>query len=220
MDLMIVDLHCHTYRSEDCLMRPDKIREVGRRKGIDRIAITDHNVVSGAFEAAQLDGETFIVGEEIRTTEGELLAYFVQEFVPPGLSPEETIARLRDQGSVISIAHPFDSFRSGSWNGPALERILSLVDAVEVFNARNWSASANREAIQLAESHHLPGTAGSDAHAYFEIGRGALRLPSFDGPEGFRRALREAELLAKPSSPWVHLFSRYASFRKKLGWRP
>jgi len=208
---ILADLHCHTVHSKDCLMKPGRLLEICRQRGIDRIAITDHNTIGGALSASAIDPERVIVGEEILTTRGEILAYYLQEEVPPGLSPEDTIARLRRQGAVISVSHPFDGTRSGSWQEQDLEAILGLVDAVEVFNARVWGDRANRRAATFAQRAGLAGTAGSDAHAYLEIGRAGLRLPAFRDAEGLRRALHEAEVVGRRSSPLVHLLSRYAS---------
>ena len=217
---LFAELHCHTCYSKDSLMLPDRLIEVARKRGLQRLAITDHNVFEGARIAARLDPELIIPGEEIMTTGGELLAYYVQELVPPGLAPERTIEILRQQGAVISVAHPLDALRAGHWSESELRRILPLVDAVEVFNARVASAACNRRAAELAAAAGKPGTAGSDAHAYFEVGRTAVRLPAFHDAEGLRAALPAAEVVGRLSPYWVHLFSRYAAWRKKAGWRP
>jgi predicted metal-dependent phosphoesterase TrpH len=219
MELITVELHCHTCFSKDSLMLPTRLLEVGKKRGIDRIAIKDHNQLDGAMKCAQVEPERVICGEEIMTTEGELLAYFLNERVPPNLSPEETINRLRDQGAVISVAHPYDSIRGGSWDEDHLERILPLVDAIEVFNARTLSSGPDEKAARAAQRYNLLRTAGSDAHAYFEVGRTVLRLPGFSDADSFRSALASAEIIRKRSSPLVHFFSRYATFRKSLGWK-
>ena len=218
MTLLTADLHCHTCRSKDSLMLPGRLLAICRRKGIDRLAITDHNTTAGAREAAELDPERVIVGEEIMTTRGELLAYFVQEEVPPGLTPEETIIRLRGQGAFISVSHPFDRLRAGGWVEADLRAILPLVDALEVFNARTWGPRANRRAANLASEARLLQTAGSDAHAYSEVGRTLLHLPPFGDAPGLRQALMRSRITARGSSPLVHLLSRYAALRKRLGW--
>lgn len=219
MSLITVELHCHTYRSKDSLMHPAKLLEVCQRRGLDRIAITDHNTIDGALEAQSLAPEKVIVGEEIMTDRGELLGYFLLERIPPGLSPQETIQRLRDQGAVISVSHPFDTIRAGAWDEADLRQILPWVDALETFNARTWSRSANARAQALAEEAGIPGTAGSDAHAYLELGRAVLRLPDFAGPAEMRASLRSAVTFGRRSSPLVHFLSRYASWRKRLGRR-
>lgn len=214
-DRIIADLHCHTYRSGDCLMRPERLLAVARRRGIDRLAVTDHNNLEGALEAHSMDPDRIIVGEEIWTTQGELLGYYLTEPVPAKLSPMETIERLRAQGAVISVSHPLDPMRGGAWDEAELREILPYVDAVEVFNARGFIRAANRRAAELAREFGLPGTAGSDSHAYLEVGRTRLRLPAFTDAEGMRAALQEAEVLGRLSSPFVHFFSRWAAFRKR-----
>ncbi len=101
-----VDLHSHTIYSKDCLTRAADLITRARAVGLDKIAVTEHNRLDGALAAKKLAPDLVIVGEEIMTTHGEIIAYFVSEVVPRGLSPQETIRRLRDQGAVISIPHP------------------------------------------------------------------------------------------------------------------
>lgn len=216
METVTADLHCHTYRSKDCLMRPERLLAAARKAGIDRLAITDHSQIEGALEAHSLDPTRVIVGEEVYTTQGELLAYYVKELVPRGLEPLEAIRRLKEQGAVISVAHPMDPMRGGAWEEHSLREILPHLDAIEVFNARSIGAAANQRALKLAKAMGMPGTAGSDAHAYLEVGRAHLRLPPFDDAESFRRALGEAEVIGRRSSPLVHFFSRYATWRKRI----
>ena len=218
--MLTVDLHCHTCYSKDSLMLPGRLLDVARRRGLQRLAITDHNVFDGAQHAARIDPELIIPGEEIMTTGGELLAYYVVEAVPPGLSPERTIEILRQQGAVISVAHPFDALRAGHWDGAELHEILPLVDAIEVFNARVATAAQNRRASALAAAAGKPATAGSDAHAYLEVGRTTMRLPAFHDAASLCAALGFGEVIGRRSPYWVHLVSRYAAWRKKAWWRP
>jgi predicted metal-dependent phosphoesterase TrpH len=214
-----VELHCHTFRSKDSLASPQALIEVCRRRGIDRLAVTDHNTIRGAREAAELAPELIIIGEEILTTEGELLGYFMTEEVPPRLSPQETIDRLRSQGAVISVSHPYDYARQGAWREEVLRPLLHQLDALEAFNARTYSTGPNERAAALARAAGLPGLAGSDAHAPFEVGRGLTLLEPFVDAATFRGALATARLVTRRSPPWVHLVSRYAVLRKRLGWR-
>jgi predicted metal-dependent phosphoesterase TrpH len=220
LPLIKVELHCHTYRSPDSLMMPERILQICQQRGIDRIAITDHNSIAGALEAAAIDPQRVIVGEEILTTKGELLAFFVREEVPAGLEPMLAIEQLRSQGALISVSHPLDPMRSKAWAEEELRQILPYVDALEVFNARTMLARADRKALEITAEVGLMRTAGSDAHAYCEIGRATMRLPAFEDVDGMRRALPEAAIAGRRSSPLVHFCSRYATFRKALGWRP
>lgn len=211
-----VETHQHTIYSPDSLIKPEKLLQVCQQKGIDRVIVTDHNTITGARAAQALDPQRVIVGEEIMTAQGEILAFFVQEAIPPLLPPQETIQRLRQQGAFISVSHPLDKMRSGAWRMADLLAIAPLVDAIETFNARCMSPSYNQAAQDFAQEHHLPGTAGSDAHALFETGRANLLLPEFSDAEGLRQVIRQAQFRVRLSSPWVHFYSRYAMWWKRL----
>ena len=150
------------------------------------------------------------------TKGGELLAAYVQEEVPPGLPPAEAIRRLRAQGAFISVSHPFDRTRKGSWQLPALLEIAPLVDALETFNARCISPRSNLLAQEFAIQHGLSGTAGSDAHTAFELGRATMLLPEFDDAASLRIALPQARFSVRLSSPLVHFTSRYAVWYKQV----
>lgn len=213
---LFVEFHSHTNASKDSLLRPAELIAAARAKGIDRLIITDHNTVAGALLARELDPKLVVVGEEIMTTRGEILAAYVQEEIPAGLSPQETILRLREQGAFISVSHPFDKMRSGAWLEQDLLEILPLVDAIEVFNSRCMLPKYNREARRFAEKHNIPGTVGSDAHAAFEVGRSLLRLEPFEGPDEMRSIIRRGVPQTRWSPPWFHFSSRYATFRKGM----
>jgi len=211
-----VETHCHTYASKDSLTTPENLVRAARRKRLDRLIVTDHNSIGGALEAKKIDPELVIVGEEIMTTQGEILAAYVQEEIPPGLTPEKTITLLKDQGAFISVSHPFDTMRKGGWDERDLLAILPQVDAIEIYNSRCMMPRFNRQAGDFALKHNLAGTVGSDAHAAFEVGRSVLLLDQFEGPDEMRRVIRQAGYRVKWSPWWFHLTSRYASTIKKL----
>jgi len=213
---LLVDFHAHTIASKDSLTRPEALVRTARRKGIDRVVVTDHNSIAGARAAQRLNPERIIVGEEIMTTRGEILAAYVTEEIPAGLSPQETIRRLRGQGAFISVSHPFDRLRSGGWRETDLLEILPLVDAIEVFNSRCMSPRFNDEALAFAKKHGVAGTVGSDAHAAFEVGRSLVALSPFEGPDEMRKVIGAATFRVKWSPPWFHLMSRFASLWKKF----
>ena len=214
--MISVEFHCHTYASKDSLTRPADLIEMARRKGIDRVIVTDHNSIAGAWEAYGIDPELVIVGEEIMTTKGEILAAFVKEEVPPDLTPLETINILKEQGAFISVSHPFDELRKGGWMEHDLLEILPLVDAIEVYNSRCMLPRFNRRAELFAQKYNIAGTVGSDAHAAFEVGRSILLLDQFTGPDEMRKVIRRGIPKVKWSPPWFHLTSRYASMIKKI----
>ncbi|MBZ0293772.1 MAG: PHP domain-containing protein, partial [Anaerolineae bacterium] len=211
----------HTLWSKDCLTKFETVIRLCQRRGIDRIAVTDHNTAEGALALQKIAPELVIVGEEIMTTQGEILAYFVRESVPAGLSPEETIRRLRNQGAAISVSHPFDRLRKGAWQQTDLERIIDQVDAIEIFNARCMFPADNVRAAQFAEAHGMLGTAGSDGHTRPEYGRAMVRMRPFENdPEDFLDALHSAEYVRRLSGYYVHLGSKAAKWSKKLGLSP
>jgi predicted metal-dependent phosphoesterase TrpH len=215
-----VDLHSHTLWSKDCVTRFDSIVSLCRRRGLNRIAITDHNTAEGAKQLQQKAPELIIVGEEIMTTQGELLAYFVKETVPEGLTPDEAIDRLRQQGAVISVSHPFDRLRKGAWEEEDLLKIVDRIDAIEVFNSRCLFMEDNVRALRFAQEHNLIGTAGSDAHTWTEYGKARTVMRPFEpDPEDFLDALREADFVRHLSAAYVHFFSKTAKWSKKLGFR-
>ncbi len=212
-----VDLHSHTIYSKDCLTRPANLIARARAVGLDKIAVTEHNNVAGARAAKALAPDLVIVGEEIKTTHGEIIAYFVQEEVPRGLSPQETIARLRDQGAAISIPHPLDSLRRSAMGRDNVLAVIDLVDALEVRNARCVLPRDNQAAAALAAQHGKLLTAGSDAHTLGEVGRCGLEMPPFeDTPESFRAALVQARPIGVESPFWPHFASTYAKWRKRI----
>ncbi len=213
--MISLEFHCHTHASKDSLTLPADLIAAARRKGIDRVVITDHNSIAGAREAQAIDPELIIIGEEIMTTKGEILAAFVQEEIPAYLTPQETIRRLKEQGAFISVSHPFDELRKGGWKESDLLEILPFVDAIEVYNSRCMFPRFNRRAELFAREHNIAGTVGSDAHAAFEVGRSLMLLDQFTGPEGLRQVIRKGIPRLKWSPPWFHLFSRYASVSSK-----
>lgn len=212
---MKFETHCHSLYSPDSLSRLKDLIRVAKIRQIDRLAITDHNTIEGAKRAQELDPDLIVVGEEILTSRGELLAFFVKETVPRGLDPLQAIELLKKQDTFISVSHPFDRLRHG-WSLPDLKEIAIHVDAIEIFNARSIAKKINQQAMQFAEENLLAGTAGSDAHTLPEVGMATLILPEFDSAESLRESIQHAHVETKYSSPLVRLGSSYATWLKKL----
>lgn len=211
------DLHGHTYYSPDAITAPEDYLAACLRRGINCVAITDHNTLRGALALQKLAPFTVILGEEIRSREGEIIGLFLTEEVPGGLSPEETVERIKAQGGLVAIPHPFD------WRGlrpGALARILPQVEIVEGFNARICRQKLNSRALAFAREHGLAVSAGSDAHSPGEVGGAYVEMEEFSGPREFLQALREGRIVGRLSSPLVHLLSTWAKLQRRLGWRP
>ncbi|HIQ11579.1 MAG TPA: PHP domain-containing protein [Caldilineales bacterium] len=215
-----VELHCHTRASFDSLTKPEDIVRACREKGIDRIAITDHNTMAGVAEVQALAPELVIPGEEIKTAEGEIIGWFMTEEIPRGLPLEETLRLLRAQGAVIGAPHPLDSLRMGSALGEeTLMRIIDQVDALEALNARCLRQRDNDRALAIAKAHGKLVSAGSDAHAAREIGSAIMIMPPFHDADSFRRSLAAARIEGRLSGGHVRLYSIYAKIVKRALFR-
>ncbi|HEV2815459.1 MAG TPA: PHP domain-containing protein [Solirubrobacteraceae bacterium] len=198
-----VDLHMHTDHSPDCATPVEVLLRTARQQGLAAIAVTDHNEVSGAFEAlekAHRFGVKVIVGEEVKTaSQGEGIGLFLKEKIPRGLSLEETVAEIKRQGGVVYVPHPFDRLHAV----PDYEHLLGIlddVDVLEIYNPRVAIGSFNEEAERFAAKYRILAAAGSDSHVAQGLGSVRVRMPDFDGPEEFLEGLREAEIVTKPSS--------------------
>lgn len=167
-----IDLHCHTSASFDSLASPEAVVRAAAKRGLTHLAITDHDRIEGALRArdAAPDGLTVLVGEEVKTSDGDLIAVFLERAVAPGRPARETIAEVREQGGLVGIPHPFDRFRGSMLKDPGLEAIGELVDWVEAHNARIVGGSGNERAAAFAREMRLPGIAVSDAHSTVEVG--------------------------------------------------
>jgi len=199
-----VDCHLHTVASGDAVTTLDLLAERVAEEKIDVVCITDHNVVSAAVAAAGLlGGARVIVGEEIRTQAGEVTGLFLAERVPYVLAAAEAIGRIRDQGGLVYLPHPFDPARGSL--GAAADRLCAdgMADIVEVFNAKIADQSLNAMAAELAARWGLPGGAGSDAHDPAGVGAAYLEMPDFDGPASFLAALSSARVVGeyRPHAP-------------------
>jgi predicted metal-dependent phosphoesterase TrpH len=199
-----VDCHLHTALSGDAVTTIDQLAERVESEQLDVICITDHNVTAAAVAAAERGiGARVIIGEEIRTREGDLIGLFLTERVPYVLPLGEAVGLIRAQGGLVYLPHPFDPGRSSL--GPAAEQLCAdgLADVVEVFNAKVEDQRCNERAAALAASCGLPGAAGSDAHDPDGIGAAYLELPDFDGPGEFLAALKRAEITGeyRPHAP-------------------
>lgn len=216
---MRIDLHCHTRYSRDSLTSLDALLRSMDRQGLDMVAITDHNTVAGALDFCRRAPDRFLVGEEIKTTHGELIALFLEKEIPPGLSLEETISRVHVQGGLVGAPHPLDRVRGEAMGREMLEKIHTQLDFLEAFNARVTYASDNDLARDLAGRWGLPASAGSDAHAPSELGRTYVEMAPFDDPRAFLDSLGKGQIRGRLSSPLVHFYSTYAKWRKRAGAR-
>jgi predicted metal-dependent phosphoesterase TrpH len=195
-----IDLHMHTDHSPDCATPVRTLLETARDQGLGAIAITDHNVVSGALEAREIADEVgikVIVAEEVKTAEqGEVIGLFLEEKIERGMTMAETIAEIRRQGGLVYVPHPFDRLHSV----PDYEHLLDIVDEIdilEVFNPRVTLTAFNEEAERFATKYRIVPGAGSDSHVAQGLGSVMIRVHDFEGPAEFLEAMRDADIVRK-----------------------
>jgi predicted metal-dependent phosphoesterase TrpH len=200
--LLLCDLHMHTEHSHDCAVPVETLLDYAEAHGLGAIAITDHNVFSGALEAVELArGRNLVVipGEEVKSDSGEVIGLFLGEEILPGMSMEDTIGAIREQNGVVYLPHPFDRLHTIP-DARTLHRFLAEIDVFEVYNARLLFEGFNDESLRFARKYNLTMGAGSDAHVLQGVGTGLVRMPAFGTPEEFLISLRSAEILRRPKS--------------------
>jgi len=214
--LMALDLHLHSVGSWDCLSDPEALLARAEEQGIDRLAITDHNELFVARAMAERYPDRVIPGEEVKTAEGiDVIGLYLSETIPKGTPAHETIDRIRAQGGIPYLPHPFARGKGGG--GRYVEELAPLVDVVEVFNARLHPEELNAPTHPVVSRYGRLVSAGSDAHTVGEIGNVRLRVPWHENTaEALRSALARATWEGREASRLVHLGSTWAKVRKKL----
>ncbi len=214
---MRVDMHIHTSASFDCLSEPEAVLRTALARGVERICVTDHNEIDAALRLRDRFPDRVIVGEEVKTQEGvDVIGLFVEEKIEKGTPARETCERIRAQGGLVYMPHPFARGKGGA--GRLLLEIGSLIHIVEGFNARLHDAVLNERAMLWAKNAELPVGAGSDAHTLREVGRAYIEVQPFAlEPAAFLEAVRNGVVRGRPSRRIVHVFSTWAKLRKRVG---
>jgi len=227
---MRIDLHCHSEASPDSSSPFEEIPDRCLEKGISVQAITDHNHIWGAQklqESVQNRGEfplTIIVGEEISTSEGELIGLFLNEEIEPGLTPEETVAEIKGQGGLVLLPHGFDPLKRWHLKIEARKKIAASIDIVETFNSRISRPQWNHAAMKWAEERGVAMSAGSDAHTVADIGNAWVEVPArpIHSPAALLSSLEDGV----PMGVWTHpviafLYKMVDRTRRKIkSWLP
>jgi predicted metal-dependent phosphoesterase TrpH len=185
----------------------DIIVGVGRSP-LDALALTDHDELEGAVELQRRAPFLVIPGEEIKTENGEIIGLFLKEWIPPKLSPFETIERIREQDGIVYVPHPFDRVRGSRITEDQLNAIADRIDILEVFNSRNALPRFNAKALEFAGRQRLLAGAGSDSHTTSEYGSAYVDVPPFTDAASFREALKHGTWHGRLSSPLVHARTR------------
>lgn len=215
---MRVDLHLHTSGSWDCLSEPEAVVARALELGYGRIAITDHDRLGVALRMAEAHPERVIPGEEVRTAEGiDVIGLYLRDEIPRGTPARETIERIREQGGIPYLPHPYAGGKGGG--GRMADELAARCDVVEGFNARLHQPALNERAEELARRHGKAIGAGSDAHTIGELGNAFVELPEHaNRADALLAALRgPCRWGGTSASRLVHLASTWAKVRKRLG---
>jgi len=218
---MKIDMHLHSWYSSDSAIPVQTIVQTFERTGILPL-VCDHNTVTGSekvYDAITSINPDIppILAEEIMTSEGEIIGLFLEEEIPPFLSAGETLDRIRDQGALSIVPHPFCSYRTSALTFYALDRIIDRVDIIEGFNARVIDDRDNFTAREYAARQKKPVSAGSDAHTPFELGRTWVEVPPFSTPKELMRVIPEAAIHYQHSHPSIHMITRFVRAGRQIG---
>lgn len=193
-----VDMHLHTMWSGDSQTTPDELAAAVAEAQLDVLCVTDHASIAAAqrFQDTGEIGCRVVVGQEVRTEAGEIIGLWMTDRIPFGLRPDDVCRAIRAQGGLVYIPHPFDELRH-ALRSTVLARLIDagLVDTVEVLNAKVRAPAANRRAAEFADSHGLPGGAGSDSHEPSALGAAYAQMDDFSDSASFLAALAGAELV-------------------------
>lgn len=221
LELIKVDFHVHTVHSPDSVITFPMLVEGCRAGGIDVVAIMDHDVIEGAFEFAAKSEELrsrgewaprVLIGEEVRTSGGEICGLFLEEHVPRSLTPSETMRLIRSQGGLVYVPHPFDILKLKRLKARQLEELSGMIDIIEAFNGKPRFPAANVLARRFLKDHPFPRGAGSDSHEPTHLGAAHVEMAEFDGPDDLLKKLSAGKVTGRLYSP---LASAYVRLKKR-----
>lgn len=211
-----VELHTHTKYSYDCNSSFQEIISRCQKKGIDVLGIADHNEIEGAYRMQKMAPFRVIIGEEIKTRDGEIIGLFIKRHIPQGMSIEDTIKEIKRQGGITYLPHPFDSTtRKTSLKSELFKSVIKDVDIVEVYNGRTVMPQDNKNAKIFAEHYKKIEGMGSDAHIVWEFGRNYVYMDQFAKPGEFLKSLSSADFKTAPVVPWVFMITKLVRYLKK-----
>lgn len=164
-----LDLHTHSIGSSDGGIRLDEYKALLANNTLDYIAITDHDTIDEAKKIRAELGDKIIIGQEITSSQGELIGLFLSKKVDPGQSLEDTAKAIKDQNGLVYVPHPFETVRKGI-DAQNIEKIQNYIDIVEVHNGRAVFQNKGPKASVWARLHNKATAASSDAHGRHGIG--------------------------------------------------
>lgn len=209
---MKYDLHSHSKYSSDGILDPQRIIKVAIKKGLEGIAVTDHNTIKGGLEAKKYETANFkvIIGSEVMTTKGEIIGLFLSEEIKSN-DFYEVIDEIKGQNGITVVPHPFDEWRSSSFHIKGED--VKYIDNVEIFNSRCVEEKFNHKANQFAKKYELGVTGGSDAHFANEIGHAGVIIETDDIQEAILK--NDLKVFGKTSTSLNHVFTKALKMWRK-----
>jgi len=211
---MKYDLHIHSKYSSDGVLDPEKIVKIAAKRGLNGVAITDHNTIIGGLKAKNYETEDFkvIVGSEISTERGEIIGLFLKEEIK-SKDVQEVVSEIKEQNGIIVIPHPFDALRHSAFH--PTDEDAKFIDCIEGFNSRCVFQKYNKKAIEFAMRHRLAITAGSDAHFANEIGTAGIITTTETEDVGEALMKNEVQIFGKRSSLVNHVGTKVLKLWRK-----
>lgn len=214
------EFHVHTKYSHDSGMGKYALYFMAKLRKINCFAITDHNEIAGAqsylswFKKKNIQ---IIVGEEIFTSEGEIIGLFLKEKIQPGLTPEETILEIRKQNGIVYLPHPYDEKRYRTvLSIDAVKRCVGSIDCAEIHNGRNINFIFSDKQKAIVEAFDFVPIVGGDSHVFFEVGRNICLTTEQLNRENFLDAIKNAQLKQKPCLKLAHQITRLVRIKKYI----
>lgn len=210
-----IDLHTHSVASHDGGITEKQYIQAIESGLVDYIAITDHNRIDFATRLWSVLGDRIIVGEEVMTAAGEIIGLFLTKPILAGLSPQETIRHIKEQGGLVYIPHPFETVRKGL-HPAVMEEIVEDIDLVEVCNGRALLQNRSSDAVVWAKFNHRPGASASDAHGYRGLGKTFVAVDKKPVRSNLVELVKSGKLLTDRPGMRALLYPKLNRLRKKI----
>lgn len=210
-----IDLHTHSSSSPDGGISKEEYLKMLDSNKLDYIAITDHGTIDMALNLNKKYGNRIIVGQEIRTKEGEIIGLYIRSKIKDWLSLEETINLIKEQNGIVYVPHPYEKVRSGI-NESSLIKSAGQIDAIEAINGRAITKKYMRKTISFANKHKIPMCASSDAHGFSGWGQCYTIVKEAPNKHNLIELLRDSKLVSRRPTIRAILYPKYNKLRKAL----
>lgn len=215
--------HVHTKYSHDSILPFFLLYWKCRIDGVDYVAITEHNTILGAQKFRDYCHQRgnklkVILGEEIMTSDGEIIGLYINENITPMMSSLETIKEIKRQGGIVYVPHPYDEKRYKTvLKEKCIDEYKNDIDCIECHNGRNISVKFDISQNRIAEKYQIKKIIGADAHTVFEVGRNFMFTSyELDSSKQFLSALDDFIFYPQPCFVFCHTLTKIDRFIKLL----